>query len=363
MGPIKIFPWQWSGFNREVVREKEAQKLAEKLREIQNKSPEEVDTNGIVLIGHSHGGNIAIRALQLLESQQGICGVICLATPFLQALPREPSGIAWISSIPKHLFSIIGFFLKILGFVLIIMSLMETVLKFFGKLALEGIFSSWWVIGLTFILGLIVVALSRFFPKEHDEREGLKTINEVQDLLISQKRKNRPIHPPCLCLYSLADEAAGGLNFSKFITSIPYLLRDKRFGYPLFFLILIFISYIFMAVGTRLLGQTALESTLYFMPLWSMAFMLLAGLIYLGVLSISIMVAGWVAGMLFTYGANARDQFYIRMEVTLTPLFALNPEFKPLAVTETSLRHSIYKDPQVFPPIVEWWKKHCQPRE
>jgi len=85
-----------------------------------------------------------------------------------------------------------------------------------------------------------------------------------------------------------------------------------------------------------------------------MAFMLLAGLIYLGVLSISIMVAGWVAGMLFTYGANARDQFYIRMEVTLTPLFALNPEFKPLAVTETSLRHSIYKDPQVFPPIVEW---------
>ena len=78
-------------------------------------------------------------------------------------------------------------------------------------------------------------------------------------------------------------------------------------------------------------------------------------------LNLSLWVGGRLASPLFTYGANAKDQYYIRMEVTLIPLFALNLDFKPLPIKETSLRHSIYKDPQVFPPIVEWWKKHCQP--
>ena len=43
----------------------------------------------LVLVCHSHGGNVALHALQDEELRGAVAGVVCLATPFLIAARRE----------------------------------------------------------------------------------------------------------------------------------------------------------------------------------------------------------------------------------------------------------------------------------
>src|SRR3954451_8770890 len=80
--PIRAFPW--SGANSVHARDCAARDLSDQLRE-DLKDP---DTTAVI-IAHSHGGNVALRALQDLDPKAGRIRVITLATPFLRVFARR----------------------------------------------------------------------------------------------------------------------------------------------------------------------------------------------------------------------------------------------------------------------------------
>ena len=87
---LRFVPFRWSGHNSVSARFRAGQALAEKLSTMQREWPEARH----VLIGHSHGGFVALSALRGATLDERICGVACLSTPFLMARVRPMSRLA-----------------------------------------------------------------------------------------------------------------------------------------------------------------------------------------------------------------------------------------------------------------------------
>jgi hypothetical protein len=77
----KLTPLLWSGANSIFVRDKTAHALAEHLAAEHAEHPQATQ----LVIAHSHGGNIALRALHHLDRAEGANPlVVTLATPFIE---------------------------------------------------------------------------------------------------------------------------------------------------------------------------------------------------------------------------------------------------------------------------------------
>lgn len=82
---VNISRLTWSRWNGLRARRNAAQKLREKLIEEVTEHP----LARHFIIAHSHGGNIAMYALRDSELAKRICGLACMATPFLRARLRD----------------------------------------------------------------------------------------------------------------------------------------------------------------------------------------------------------------------------------------------------------------------------------
>jgi hypothetical protein len=88
-----VRPFLWSGANSVFARDRAAAKLAEELKthlQDQGATP--------VVIAHSHGGNVALRALSHMGDASRVA-VVTLATPFLRVFARNPprfDPVVWI---------------------------------------------------------------------------------------------------------------------------------------------------------------------------------------------------------------------------------------------------------------------------
>jgi hypothetical protein len=80
--PIRAF--LWSGANSVHDRDRAARDLSKQLRE----DLKDADATAVI-IAHSHGGNVVLRALQHLDSMAGRIRVVTLATPFLRVFARR----------------------------------------------------------------------------------------------------------------------------------------------------------------------------------------------------------------------------------------------------------------------------------
>jgi hypothetical protein len=82
--------FNWSGRNTTFARRSAAMRLASELEALAGA------TGGkLLLIGHSHGGTVACRALDALEqpTRDHIAGVVCLSTPFFHFFYRDVRGL------------------------------------------------------------------------------------------------------------------------------------------------------------------------------------------------------------------------------------------------------------------------------
>jgi hypothetical protein len=79
-----IFPFHWSGANSVLARDRAAAKLADTLK-THLQDPHATP----IVIAHSHGGNVALRALCHLEDTSRV-RLVTLATPFLRVFVRDP---------------------------------------------------------------------------------------------------------------------------------------------------------------------------------------------------------------------------------------------------------------------------------
>jgi hypothetical protein len=84
-GGVKIFPFNWSGRNSHSARSNATDELQKELR---GRLTEYRSANHF-LIGHSHGGNVALSAMSDPEIASGITGIVTMATPFIVARDRD----------------------------------------------------------------------------------------------------------------------------------------------------------------------------------------------------------------------------------------------------------------------------------
>jgi triacylglycerol esterase/lipase EstA (alpha/beta hydrolase family) len=83
-GSLNFDVFQWSGFNLHRARIIAGSRLTSRLSSIVSKHPDAK----ILLIGHSHGGNVIRYALRSAEIASRITGVVTLATPFIGLASR-----------------------------------------------------------------------------------------------------------------------------------------------------------------------------------------------------------------------------------------------------------------------------------
>lgn len=76
---VNISNFQWNGKNSISIRQQESERLAQLLNNISSEN----DSENIFVIGHSHGGTIACKAIELINDTKNIF-VITLGTPFLE---------------------------------------------------------------------------------------------------------------------------------------------------------------------------------------------------------------------------------------------------------------------------------------
>ena len=86
-GQVRFEAFSWSGGNSDLDRVAASESLRTKLADLRAKYPE----FACFLVGHSHGGNVALHALSHSDQDRfWIAGVVTLATPFL-IFDEEPT--------------------------------------------------------------------------------------------------------------------------------------------------------------------------------------------------------------------------------------------------------------------------------
>lgn len=297
-----------------------------------------------VVIAHSHGGNVAIRAADGDDSI--FKGIICLNTPFLNILGRH-----------------IGIFNNIGMISVIAASLIPL------GIGLKSGFS-WWLALAYFgiVIGSALGSLL-FLPIKHFATQ------RIQGFRFKSLKKT-----PIYCLNTPDDEAYSGLAFFSSLQNVLFLaisspvLINRAIG-ALIGMLLIFevLPFVFVPWDlwtndfyfTRELYTSLLDKTMADNP-WAevlvlgkcMALYFISCFYYyalypLGVFLLLIIVSTAVTISQGTFSPLAG--LFTRFLVTLVPLKSINTHFEEIAGDNTNLRHSaLYNDQYTIDKIMQW---------
>ncbi|MBS7806145.1 alpha/beta hydrolase [Variovorax sp. PCZ-1] len=92
-GAVSLSNFRWTGANTHAARVQAANDLAEHLETLVSEDPD----SRVLLVGHSHGGNIILRAAHAIPDHLR-AGVVCLASPFFHVRLRSTAPIFWMLS-------------------------------------------------------------------------------------------------------------------------------------------------------------------------------------------------------------------------------------------------------------------------
>lgn len=110
----EVIRFRWSGRNSHKRRHLASLQLSHLLQQ------DIVDHPQVprFIIAHSHGGNVALRAIQGLKDQKGISGLICMGTPFLGYRVKSSSFVVeMLGSLARYslaFFLLIAVFMSVL---------------------------------------------------------------------------------------------------------------------------------------------------------------------------------------------------------------------------------------------------------
>jgi pimeloyl-ACP methyl ester carboxylesterase len=327
---------EWSGSNRWRAREKAANALTEQLD--LHRRAEKSGTEYLV-IGHSHGGNIATEAVRrrmVTDPEFPLRGVVCLNTPFLKHELRASSTFlgVWL------------FFCILIGAALsltnsVATSISADSLHMANQLMRTKLDAPTVMFILYAFAAMLAGAtlLNRRLLRRHDKEEYVWGPR-----------------PKVLCLSCADDEAITLLGLLEGIANLPQLLfHPVAFGFAL------------LLNAGLLLAKPGVQFCVYEPTCWAT-----------GALSIGIALVAWIAvaitggllGSLATavlFGLSRDmlvESLVSRVLVTYTPLKPANSSFRAIVDLETrwspaQLLHSrIYQSKAAVGEMCEWILKH-----
>jgi pimeloyl-ACP methyl ester carboxylesterase len=214
----------WSGRNTFHARSTAANKLLALLSEL-GRCYSNVP---VIIIAHSHGGNIAMQALTRLDPNIRVDGLLCLSTPFLIAEPRELGEIGHFATgvVPATLFWI-GF--SVIG-QLLVQILFGTQIESDALFGVSGLVD--YLPFAVFLVTTIASVFVWFLAKKHANATAKQLI---EDLAYKVSPKTR-----VLILRTAGDEASSSLNAITLLSAIieriyeifasPFLEANKWLG-------------------------------------------------------------------------------------------------------------------------------------
>jgi hypothetical protein len=85
LGNVHFEPFEWTGANSGKARRQAGLALRETLHGLRRRFPRAL----VYVVGHSHGGNVALYATKLIGPVPDVDGLVAIATPFLRARIRK----------------------------------------------------------------------------------------------------------------------------------------------------------------------------------------------------------------------------------------------------------------------------------
>jgi pimeloyl-ACP methyl ester carboxylesterase len=208
-GTVEVVVFEWSGQNSHSERVKASSWLARSLNENVQKYPDAKH----YIIAHSHGGNVALRALSDLGFRpQVISGLICLGTPYLSAIARK-----------RPIFMDYDAFVLELVLKMMLLILLAPVVYLLESLNANPVVE----------FGLIVCAFGVLWSWKGPSRYSSMLANAVYRRLTNRQERllrvmrAKTCSVPLLNVYAAWDEAAGWLRLLGTIGAIPYKIDDK----------------------------------------------------------------------------------------------------------------------------------------
>lgn len=203
---IEVFNWPglFKKFNNShFARLKAGMRLSKRLKQLQK----EYTNAKIFIIGHSHGGNVALYALRDYGLRESIGGVVTFSTPFIECAERNITGTLEIG-------------LSAVGLVLF-----TAFLNFAGKRSVELItmghnFSVLWLT-LTPVLLLYIFFIINLLSRREARANWIKnrTKSIVAELSLPQLSADK-----LFCAAGAWDEAAAGLYTLQTVSTFPHRL-------------------------------------------------------------------------------------------------------------------------------------------
>jgi hypothetical protein len=368
LGEVSFEVFSWSGKNSVTARAKAAEGLRLHLYACIEKHP----TGRQFIIGHSHGGNVALYALRDAKLAQQVAGTICLATPFLHITARNFSYAASDA---------LGCMRQLYGLILAItlpaMSAWLAARRGNNQYVGAGI-------GAALFLGLLVAWL-RF--RNWLRHRAFRVWNACD--------MPNPVPARLLIIRSTADEASSALAFSQFASwlssrlwtkTVEFTDRLKRLYHIHVFRWVAWVVLVALALGT--IDEIALPHMPRPLPHWYEALRtwltsLVKGGLYEKVLvwSFLIFVIGLIpvviGPLFFAMWAIAMWAFgrelalvspHLEISVETTPpgswrVLHLPPDWTVNRLTEkrvgsiAPMHSSTYEDPRALRRIAQWMRK------
>jgi pimeloyl-ACP methyl ester carboxylesterase len=209
--PIHFIDFEWSGSNSFKARRGAASELGVLLDKAFDENPKAA----IIIIGHSHGGNVALKALDCCRCGDSVAGIVCLSTPFLVCRERHFAGLKFSSELA---------FIPLLG---------VGVFLFYTKLyprwrehAVVGIIATLAFLFCVLIAAVVIMSWS-------ESRQEKATQLKFDALPVSLLRNSAHFRERLLIVRHAGDEASGGLGaamFFSWIMSYCFGLLHRAWG-------------------------------------------------------------------------------------------------------------------------------------
>lgn len=281
------------------------------------------------LLAHSHGGNVAMYALQDPQVQQRVDGLICMATPFL--FPRRrPLNITTL---------ILSLIIMTIGVAQVVWRMGMSNQSTLGWLAAIGL-----VVSGVILPAILVWMVYRVRCKQANV-ENSKLDEHIANLSYTNPKV------PILLIRSSGDEASGllrGTQFLNWLAGMVMRLGGRQLYILIFIGALLFSSMAYRGVGWV---QTDLLSGLNFALMYSAAIMI----VMLAALTLSRVVIGldawrWV-GELETMIEDGPPGIH-------ADLLVITPRQPKDGLSHTA----VYSEPETTEAIAKWCAEHSAKR-
>lgn len=323
---IKSF--YWSGSNSIYQREK-ASKALSKMILIQQNLIENANS-GILIVSHSHGGNVSLRAIGKIKGDTSKVKLVTLATPFLTVSPPDKAGIKYDRAIMY--FSFFGS----AGLYILLMNIENVSLA-----------------SVCFLFILTIIGTSMFIQYRRAITREFKIPKKVRKLCAytstSQFRKKAV---DLLVIRTVDDEASVFLTLSSFSIFVNNLVNIIGAN---FYKILILDTIIIIAFAAfdyimNYTGDIAIKLLQYTFIVTEYSFAMFGS---------TILIAAFTK---VVYGRELCMRFF-NVEISNNSVLDCDKEDRIKVITvfrgsawKTDLRHSIYNEKISTSYIAEWLK-------